>query len=644
MKRSQLKIRTTLLLAVLPLFCAALPAAGGSATWLQNAPNSNWNNASNWTAGGPPTGTMETATFGVSSQDGTLFTANTEVNGITFTPGASVYTITANLTFTLTLSGVGITNNSGTTQSFVADASGANHGTILFINNATAGSATLFVNEGSHVAGSSAGLTQFSGTSTAGSATIISNGGGGDNTTGGMTDFIDASSADSAAITSNAGLVSTAFGGKTQFFNASSAGSATITSNGFAGNGGILLHGHSGATVFYDTSTAGSATLIANGGTNSGVGGVIGFLGNSDGGTARVIKNGNGWFDISLLTTPGMEIGSIEGTGLFTLGSKNLRVGNNNLSTTVFGTIHDYGSLFGGTGGSLTKIGAGTLTLAGENGYTGGTFINSGVLQATHDRALATGNVNIGPEGTLRLQGGATNNYIYDTGRLSIVTGSTVHLDYTGNPDVIGFLLVDGVSQPAGLYGSAASGAPNQLPHFTGLGRILVTTPAARSRKMHGTGNAHITLPFTGPVGIECRAAGANASHQIIVTFGFPVTFANASITSSAGGGMVTSTSGNGTNVITINLGDVTNPQKLGITLSGVNYGAATGDVVVWIGVLLGDTSGNGSVNASDVSLTKSKSGQTVDATNFRTDVTLSNSINSSDVSLVKSKSGTALP
>ena len=69
-----------------------------------------------------------------------------------------------------------------------------------------------------------------------------------------------------------------------------------------------------------------------------------------------------------------------------------------------------------------------------------------------------------------------------------------------------------------------------------------------------------------------------------------------------------------------------------------------TSNVNIPMGVLLGDTSGNGSVNASDVSLTKLKSGQPVDAANFREDVTANGSINASDVSSVKSKSGTALP
>jgi hypothetical protein len=62
------------------------------------------------------------------------------------------------------------------------------------------------------------------------------------------------------------------------------------------------------------------------------------------------------------------------------------------------------------------------------------------------------------------------------------------------------------------------------------------------------------------------------------------------------------------------------------------------------MGVLLGDTTGNGTVNATDVSETKSKSGQSVNASNFRDDVTVSGNINSTDVSTVKSKSGTALP
>ena len=61
-------------------------------------------------------------------------------------------------------------------------------------------------------------------------------------------------------------------------------------------------------------------------------------------------------------------------------GSKTLTVGGNNLSTMVSGVIQD-GGFRGGTGGSLTKVGTGTLTLAGTNTYTGGTTISAGTVQ-----------------------------------------------------------------------------------------------------------------------------------------------------------------------------------------------------------------------------------------------------------------------
>ena len=59
------------------------------------------------------------------------------------------------------------------------------------------------------------------------------------------------------------------------------------------------------------------------------------------------------------------------------LGANRLTVGSNNLSTLFSGAIQD-GGFMGGTGGSLAKIGTGTLTLSGANTYTGGTLISAG--------------------------------------------------------------------------------------------------------------------------------------------------------------------------------------------------------------------------------------------------------------------------
>src|SRR2546430_2756369 len=136
--------------AILPLLLSTVSSSfAGSATWLTNPATGNWNTAANWTAGGPPNGSADTATFASSNIIGISLSGGpfTEVNGIVFNGGASAFTTTANPGVSLLISGVGITNNSGIAQNFVTavDGSGSNGG-IQFVNSATAGSLTVFTN------------------------------------------------------------------------------------------------------------------------------------------------------------------------------------------------------------------------------------------------------------------------------------------------------------------------------------------------------------------------------------------------------------------------------------------------------------------------------------------------------------------
>jgi autotransporter-associated beta strand protein len=452
-------------------------------------------------------------------------------------------------------------------------------------------------------------------------------------------DFLDTASAGNSHFTMSGSAVSTT--GNSQrigFFTNATAGDSVITVNGGTVDGAI-----GGLLEFFNSSTAGNATLIANDGApGPRGGGRIFFLDDSTGGTANVMVHGIGKLDLSMHNPGSVGIAFLEGDGNVFLGGCELVVAVPSQFYTGFDGVIQDGGFSGGVGGRFAKNGGGYFVLTNANTYSGGTSVNGGILEVAHDGALGSGNVSV-DQGILFLSPkGAHHDYISDVATLSVVTQSTVGLGFSGNPEVIASLLVNGVPQPGGLYGSSTSGAPNQLPELWEDGTILVVNTQAFSRKVHGTQFFDIDLPLNGRPGVECRSGGANGDFQLVVTFSRPVSFANAAVTS--GAGSIQSTSGNNSPALTINLTGVADAQTVIVTLSGVNYGGNTGSIAIPVSFLIGDTSGNGSVNSSDVSQTKSRAGAAVTSSDFRSDVTANGSINASDVSLVKSRSGTSLP
>ncbi|MEO8351002.1 MAG: autotransporter-associated beta strand repeat-containing protein, partial [Chthoniobacteraceae bacterium] len=231
---------------------------------------------------------------------------------------------------------------------------------------------------------------------------------------GGIVTFTGSATAGAGSITID-DPVNDVGAGLLQFSNLSSAGSALITVNGGHSSGapGSAVTFRGGSTA---GPTAGNATIITNGGMVAGAGGATTVFSEfTDGGTARAVTNAGGTFDISQVSAPGMGIGSIEGAGAYILGSRNLSVGGNNLSTTVSGVIQDGSS---GTGGSLTKVGSGTLTLSGANTYTGGTLVNAGTLLAANATGSATGPgaVEVSAGGVLGGNGAIGGNVAIDSG------------------------------------------------------------------------------------------------------------------------------------------------------------------------------------------------------------------------------------
>ncbi|HLA85895.1 MAG TPA: autotransporter-associated beta strand repeat-containing protein [Thermoguttaceae bacterium] len=103
------------------------------------------------------------------------------------------------------------------------------------------------------------------------------------------------------------------------------------------------------------------------------------------------------------------------------------------------------------TGGGLTKLGDGILTLTGNNAYTGDTIVSGGTLSTDSNTMLA------------------------DEAALRIALDAVMSLDFTG-ADTIGGLYLGGVAMTdEGTWGSSVSGATYQNDlYFTGLGMVYL--------------------------------------------------------------------------------------------------------------------------------------------------------------------------
>ena len=379
------------LLASTALTVTGYAARAQTAAWSTTPTGGNYANAANWNGGVVPNGETATAVFGASTQSNLVITPGTPttyaIAGWTFSAGAPNYTFNLNNNATLGFWGTGITNN-GTGTIAVT-----NNGNVNFFGSSTAGPATTTITNGS------SGYLRFYDTSTAGGANITNNN---------YMWLYGNSTAGSATITNNFGLT---------FFNSSTAGNANITNNSYL--------------YFQNSSTAGSANV-----TNTGT---LRFYNNSTGGSAAIITGAGATTDFSTSTGPNgdgkLSAGSIAGGGSYMLGSNQLTVGSNGLSTEVTGVIS-------GTG-SLVKTGSGTLTLSGINVYSGGTTINGGTLQigTAANTGAVSGAVTVNAGSTLNVTNAITSwiTGITNIGTTNFQTGTSASSIAFGNSGYLNF-------------------------------------------------------------------------------------------------------------------------------------------------------------------------------------------------------------
>jgi hypothetical protein len=106
-------------IAATVLMLTAQISLAGSATWLLSPQDSAWENANNWTPGGPPNGPSDIATFAQSSQADVNISTSQEVNSIVFTSESASFNFSvlgcsevSCEGAELIISGTGITNSS----------------------------------------------------------------------------------------------------------------------------------------------------------------------------------------------------------------------------------------------------------------------------------------------------------------------------------------------------------------------------------------------------------------------------------------------------------------------------------------------------------------------------------------------------
>jgi autotransporter-associated beta strand protein len=191
-------------------------------------------------------------------------------------------------------------------------------------------------------------------------------------------------------------------------------GFLTVTSIGILVDGGSCHISDYGLIEFNNNSSTGAATIddygnlwffaSSNADTSTITtqpGGLTRFTDHSQPKNAQLITDAGGTVNFFESTGPlgdhKLTAGSIAGAGTYDLGADQLTV----LSGNVSGLIE-------GTGGSLVKVGPGTLTLSGAgNTYSNGTTVEGGIFDVAAVGAAGIGPITFAGKATLKVENAA---------------------------------------------------------------------------------------------------------------------------------------------------------------------------------------------------------------------------------------------
>ena len=314
--------------------------------------------------------------------------------------GAGTFSAVAGATFTL--SGALTATSGPITLGF---GSGGNTGTVVAnfpLNGSSPGTFSISVNAGTLRNGNSTLGTFSAGVFSTLSTLTVAGGAtydfsGVDMTTGDLEGAGTISTATAALLTAGTGN-----------FSGNLAGSLALTKTG---TGTLTL---SGANTFTGAVALNGGVLNAGSATALGSGGTITFAG----GTLQYSAASSGTDFSSRFSSAANQPISLDTNG------QNVTVG--------FG--------FGGNGTTLTKLGAGTLTINGANTYTGATNLNVGTVMVNNPGALGNGGPIVFNGGTLQYGDASRTDAQYNLAdystRFSTAAGQVYNID-TGSHSIV---------------------------------------------------------------------------------------------------------------------------------------------------------------------------------------------------------------
>ncbi|MEJ0000340.1 MAG: autotransporter-associated beta strand repeat-containing protein [Verrucomicrobiota bacterium] len=368
-------------------------------------------------------GAAGSITFG-SSGTITLTAANTYTGTTTFTGGTTLLDFSASgappndiiaassplsaLGGTLALQGAG--GGASNSQTFASTLMSGGGSTINLKPN---GDTTLTLNLGTltRTASSGATLNFLTIPSTSGdvvTATVLGNGDG----TGIIAPSVTVGSGTNLQYAALSGGDIVAYAGASAAPANLAFGSNAGTNYSFSGNQNVS--GANSANTLRDT--GGGATVTLNSGATLTLNGLM------NAGTGALAISGSG------TVTIGAGSGTLTGLKQTT----ELDIASNTQNISIGSVIANNGS----TASALVYTGSGTLTLSAVNTYTGGTFLNSGVLNLTNASGLGTGTLTVA-NGTIEDATASGNLTVANaqkwTGPVTFGGANGHTLDFTGN-------------------------------------------------------------------------------------------------------------------------------------------------------------------------------------------------------------------